>query len=242
VQPLAGQPWQDVSIVREPVARRRSPIALLALVGWALASSGCRERERRPPKVPFATQVAYGRPDTCPDDAVADVYGDGSPSPMDLRCSYADGTGAVLTRVRGRVLFEGPAGSVGGSPGRVTVVLHRAPRRPGEPVGPEIGHATTDPQGTFSLGVMLRPGEHVLRVDDPEGGPPLVQQRLVVGGDAGHRLEDVRLVIPRAMGEEGAEVEEPRAIGEPRAPALTPKPAPAPEPEPAPEPAPEPTP
>jgi hypothetical protein len=174
-------------------------LALLALGGLALGLAGCRERERRPSKVPFATQVAYGQPDTCPDDAVADVYGDGSPSPMDLRCSYADGTGAVLTRVHGRVLLEGPPGSPGESPGRLTVVLHRAPKAPGGPLGPELAHAVTDPQGSFSLGAMLRGEELVIVVPDPEGGRPLVEHRITVGGDAGHRLDDVRLVIPRPL-------------------------------------------
>ena len=170
----------------------------MTLLGLALVASGCRERGRRPAKVPFATQAAYGRPDTCPEGAVSDVYGDGSPSPMDLRCSYADGTGGVLTRVRGRVVLEGPPGSPGESPGRVTVTLHRVPPV-GEPFGPELAHATTDPQGTFSLGVMLRPGELVLSVADPDGGPPLVQQRMTVGGDAGHRIEGLRVVIPHPM-------------------------------------------
>jgi len=153
--------------------------------------------------VPFATQVAYGRPETCPDDAVADVYGDGSPSPMDLRCSYADGTGSVLARVRGRVLLEGPPGSPGESPGRMTVVLVRAPKVPGDPFGPELAHAVTDPQGAFSMGAMLRGGELVLQVYDAEdgGGRPLVERRITMGGDAGYRLDDVRLVIPRPMDE-----------------------------------------
>lgn len=185
-------------IVSQGPGRRCSRAALLALVGLSLAA-GCRPREPRPSKVPFATQVAYGKPDTCPDDAVADVYADGSPSPMDLKCSYADGTGGVLTRVRGRVLVEGPPGSPGESPGRVTVALHRAPKAPGEPLGPELAHAVTDPQGSFSLGAMLRPGELVISVHGSEGARPLVEQRITVGGEAGFRLDDVRLVIPRAM-------------------------------------------
>lgn len=159
-------------------------------------AGGCGGRGR-PAKVPFATQIAYGRPDTCPEDAV-DVYGDGTPSPMELRCSYADGTGSMLTRVQGRVLVEGPPGSTGDSPGRVEVVVHQAPRV-GELLGAEVARVVTDPQGTFSVGAMLRPGELVLVVIDPDGGPPLVQQRITVGGEAGHRLEGVRLVVPRPM-------------------------------------------
>lgn len=186
-------------VVSQALDGRRSRVALLALVGLALGLPGCLHRAERPRKVPFATQVAYGKPDTCPDDAVADVYGDGSPSPMDLRCSYADGTGGMITRVRGRVLVEGPPGSPGESPGRVTIALYRAPKVPGEPLGPELAHAVTDPQGSFSLGAMLRPGELVIVVRDDEAGRPLVEQRIAVGGDAGYRLDDVRLVIPRAM-------------------------------------------
>lgn len=203
VRPSAGRAWQDEVIVSQRASRRRSRTALLTLLGLALAATGCRERGRRPAKVPFATQAAYGRPETCPEGAVSNVYGDRmpTPSPMDLRCSYADGTGSVLTRVRGRVVLEGPAGSPGEAPGRVTVALYKVPPV-GQALGPELGHAVTDPQGTFSLGVMLRPGEMLLVVPDPDGGPPLVQQRLVVGGDAGHRIEGVRIVIPRPMDEE----------------------------------------
>jgi hypothetical protein len=177
--------------------------------------------------VPFATQVAYGRPDACPEDAV-DPYGDGTPSPMDLRCSYTDGTGAVLTRVHGRVLFEGPPGSPGESAGRVTVVLHRAPRALGQPLGPELARVVTEPQGTFTLGAMLRAGELVLVVADPDGGPPLLQQRIVVGGDAGHHLADVRLVIPRPLDDEAFPSEPAAEASEPAA--FPSEPAPRPQP------------
>lgn len=177
-------------------------MALLALVGLGLpiSTTGCRARAPGPRKIPFATQAAHGRPDTCPEDAV-DPYGDGSPSPMDLRCSYDDGTGSMLTRVRGRVALEGPPGSPGESPGRVEVVVHEAPRALEGPLGRRVAHATTDPQGGFTVGAMLRGGAYVLVVPDPAGGRPLVQQRITVGGDAGHRLDDVQLVIPRSLDE-----------------------------------------
>jgi hypothetical protein len=184
-----------------------------------LAGPACRERARKPAKVPFATQVAYGRPDTCPEDAV-DPYGDGTPGPMDLRCSYSDGTGSILTRVRGRVQVEGPPGTSGGSPGRVRVALHRAPKAPGEGLGRELAHGFTEPQGTFTLGAMLRPGEMVLLVTDPDDGALLVQQRVTVGGEAGHRL-DVRIVIPRPLDAPEPPADEP-TLPTPPGPAPTP--------------------
>lgn len=159
---------------------------------------GCTKREARPTRVPFASQVAYGRPDACPEDAV-DPYGDGTPSPMDLRCSYADGTGGIITRVRGRVLLEGAPGSPGDSPGRLDVVMHQAPRALDGPLGPEVARVSTDPQGSFTVGVKLRGGEYVLVVPDPAGGPARAQQRIVLGGEAGFQLDGLRLVIPRPM-------------------------------------------
>lgn len=209
--------------MRKALVRSRPGLALLALSTLVLVGTagGCRERGRRPTKVPFATEIAYGRPATCPEDAV-DPYGDGSPSPMDLRCSYADGTGGVLTQIRGRVQVAGGPGSSDASPGRVDVTLYRAPRAPGDPLGPAVAHTVTEPQGTFSLGAMLRGGAHVLVVTEPDGGALLVRRAIEVGGDAGHRLDDVRLVIPRPpddaepLGAERPEAERPKA--EPRAP------------------------
>jgi hypothetical protein len=191
-------------VVRAGQVIRRSRLALLALVGISLGADGCRTRDTarkdKPTRVPFATQVAYGRPAACPDDAI-DPYGDGTPSPMDLRCSYTDGTGGVLTRVRGHVMLEGPPGSTGDPPGRVEVVMHEAPRGEG-PLGPEVAHASTDPQGAFTMGVKLRRGEYVLVVRDEAGGRPRAQQRVTVGGQDDSALDRVRLVIPRALDDE----------------------------------------
>ncbi len=179
---------------------RVAPLALAGLACVSVATSGCAERKPKPTRAPFASQVAYGRPDACPEDAV-DPYGDGTPSPMDLRCSYSDGTGGIITQVRGRVLLEGAPGSPGDSPGRLDVVMHEAPRALDGPLGPEVGRASTDPQGAFTLGVKLRAGEFVLVVPGAAGGRPRVQQRIEIGGEAGHRLEGVRLVIPRPLDE-----------------------------------------
>lgn len=188
---------------------RAASLALLALLMGLPCSAGCRPRDGAQRRAPFATRIAYGRPDTCPEDAV-DPYGDGTPSPMDLRCSYDDGTGSVPTRVRGRVSVEGAAGTTGRSPGRVDVVVHEAPKVIDGPPGRRVAHATTDPQGTFLVSAMLRSGEYVLVVTSPEGGRPLVQQPITIGGEAGHRIEDVRLVVPRALDElEGDGPEEP---------------------------------
>lgn len=198
-------PWAHRSFGVRRCGIRGPSLALFALGGPSLAlllgvwgiAAGCRPRAPGPKRVPFATQVAYGRPDACPEDAV-DPYGDGTPSPMDLRCSYADGTGSVLTRVRGRVSIEGADGTLGAAPGRIEVVLHEAPKQLDGPLGRRVAHATSDPQGVFSLGAMLRGGQYVLVVSD-DGGAPLVQQRITLGGDAGHRIDDVWLVIPRPL-------------------------------------------
>lgn len=171
--------------------------ALVALVLMAASSGGCRSRGGGP-GMRMARQPAAGRPEVCPDDAV-DPYGDGTPSPMDLRCSYADTTAGVLTRIRGRVLVEGPPGSPGGSPGRTKVIVYEAPRAIDGPPGRAVAHATTDPQGAFTLGSMLPAGEYLLVVPDDDGGRPRVSQRITVSGATGRHLDDVRLYIPRPI-------------------------------------------
>ncbi len=176
---------------------RRFPWALAALMGLMGSGPGCTKRTSGS-RVRMAKQPAAGRPDVCPEDAV-DPFGDGTPSPMDLRCSYSDTTGGVLTRVQGRVLLEGAPGSVGESPGRTEVIVYEAPLALGGPLGRAVASATTDPQGAFTLGSMLPAGEYVVVVPGHANGGPLAQRRIVVGGENGHRLDDVRLVIPRAM-------------------------------------------
>lgn len=178
-------------------------------MGWVLAVPACRTRASGP-RVRVVRQPAVGRPDVCLEGAV-DPYGDGTPGPMDLRCSYEDGAGGVLTRVRGRVLEEGPPGSPGESPGRTEVIVYEAPRAidgsPGGAVAPgrasalgrAVAKVTTDPQGAFSVGAMMAPGEYLVVVPGGTAGAPLASRRIEVGGKAGHRLDDVRLVIPRPM-------------------------------------------
>lgn len=116
---------------------------------------------------------------------------------MDLRCSYAGTTGGVLTQVRGRVLLEGGPGSLGESPGRTEVIVYEAPRALDGPLGRAVAEATTDPQGSFRVGAMLPPGDYVLVIPGHAERRPLAQRRITVGGDAGHQLRDIRIVIPR---------------------------------------------
>lgn len=172
-------------------------LALLALGGLALLAPGCRTRPDEP-RMRYAGQVAYGTPEVCPDDAVAPPAVGSAPGPMDLRCSYADTTGGPITSVRGRVLIEGPPGSLGESPGRIEVVVHEAPPAIGGPLGREVARATSDPQGAFSVGATLVAGDYEVVVPGP-GGRALARRRITVGGDAGHRLDEVRLVIPRPL-------------------------------------------
>lgn len=176
---------------------RRSRPALLALLGGVLAVPACRTRTSGP-RVWVVRQPAVGRPDACPEDAV-DPRGDGTPGPMDLRCSYQDGAGGIPTRVQGRVLREGPPGSPGESPGRTEVIVYEAPRAIDGPPGRAVAKVTTDPQGAFSVGAMMAPGEYLVVVPADAARAPLASRRIAVGGEAGHRLDDIRLVIPRPM-------------------------------------------
>ncbi|MEX1361947.1 MAG: hypothetical protein AB1Z98_02410 [Nannocystaceae bacterium] len=172
-------------------------LALLALGSFVLLAPGCRQRPGEP-RMRYAGQVAYGTPEVCPDDAVAPPAVGSAPGPMDLRCSYADTTGGPMTRVRGRVLVEGPPGSPGESPGRIEVIVHEAPLAIGGALGREVARATSDPQGAFSVGATLVAGDYEIVVPGPRGRA-LARRRITVGGDAGHRLDEVRLVIPRPL-------------------------------------------
>lgn len=192
--PVTVAGWGPV--MARGLLHRRSRLALVALLGLGLAVPACRTRASGP-RVRLVRQPAVGRPDVCPDDAV-DAYGDGTPGPMDLRCSYADGSGGLPTRVRGRVLVETPGGP-GASPGRTTVIVYEAPRTIDGPPGRAVAEATTDPQGSFSVGAMLAPGEYLVAVPGRVEGRPRASRRITVGGEAGHQLEDVRLMIPQAM-------------------------------------------
>ena len=58
--------------------------------------------------------------------------------------------------------------------------------------------------GTIDVKLMLRERVDLfMRVaeiaPDPEGGRPLVELRMIIGGDAGYHFDDVQLMIPRPM-------------------------------------------
>ncbi len=82
-------------------ARRFALLALWGLTGVGLLT-GCAGREGGS-NFNFLTTPAYGRPDTCPDDAV-DPGGPGG-GPMAARCSYANASGEMM-QLRGSVLLE----------------------------------------------------------------------------------------------------------------------------------------
>src|SRR5690606_20212522 len=73
---------------------------LVGLVS-ALVVGGCASRPRQH-RAAWARKPAAGRPATCPDHPV-DVWGDGTPGPNDLRCSYEGTAGGQLIQLRGIV-------------------------------------------------------------------------------------------------------------------------------------------
>lgn len=150
----------------------------------AAALSGCAGRGRgsdaegpRRVRMSYADRIAYGRPATCPDDAV-DVFGDGRPGPDDLRCSYSDTAGGELVRVAGRVQLPAEGATLGAGVPDVTVLVQEL-ERTGAP-GRVVARATTDPQGTFSVGAVLKAGEYLLVVPGAGSGPPRASRRFEI--------------------------------------------------------------
>lgn len=190
--PRASRRYRFVSAVPGVLA--------LAALGSTPTLAGCASRRaqedgtERPRRVRMshAGRVAYGRPATCPDGAV-DVFGDGRPGPDDLRCSYADTAGGELVRVTGRVLHQAQGGVLGDEMSGVTVLVHRVDKA--GVAGPVIARATTDAQGKFSVGAVLRAGEYLLVLPGASGGPPRAARRFEV--DQGARQVDrIDLLVP----------------------------------------------
>ena len=141
---------------------------------------------RRPLKLELANKPAAGRPATCPDGAV-DAFGDGTPSPMDARCSYEDAFGEGMSRVRGKVMGEGDHGGLPRPLSGVQVTIHRVEAGG---LGRPVARATTDAQGSFSFSAFLPAGDYALVVD---GG---ALRTISLTGAGARVLDDVSLIVP----------------------------------------------
>jgi len=163
---------------------------LVGLVS-ALVVGGCASRPRQH-RAAWARKPAAGRPATCPDHPV-DVWGDGTPGPNDLRCSYEGTAGGQLIQLRGIVseAAEGQALGQGLEKQRVEVLRVKD----GVPTGDPLGTATTDAQGRFSLGVVLRPGTYVVRVITVGPGSQPVERWVEIASGT-RSVPDVDLVVP----------------------------------------------
>lgn len=170
-----------------PVRRVFSPGSVLLLLVL-----GCSDKGR----VNVLTTPAYGRPSTCPEGAI-DPHGDGTPSPIEARCSFDNAAGASMTELGGQVLAEGSPGSPGtGVPG-MRITVHRVlgapnPRSPGD----AIAHATTDAQGSYHLNAILPPGDYLVVARAKEGGEPLAHRQITLTGKRERSVEDVVLWLP----------------------------------------------
>jgi hypothetical protein len=149
-------------------------VAVVALGACAGRGSGGPGRVR----MAHADRVAYGRPATCPDNAV-DVFGDGRPGPDDLRCSYSDTAGGELVRLGGRVQRPTVGATLGEGLQGVTVLVQEI--EPSGATGRVVARAITDAQGTFSLGVVLPAGEYLVVVPGAGAGPPRASRRFEIG-------------------------------------------------------------
>lgn len=169
-------------------------IAVLGTVSVLLAPACAgkgngRVRRARPQ---FVGQAAAGRPDTCPDGAV-DPFGDGTPGPDDLRCSYRDVPGGSVVKVRGQVITE-PEGAAPGSGIADAEVVITGSTDGGPPK--VLARTTTDAQGSFSLGVMLPPGRYAIAL----AGRPATARTLEVAG-SGDDQDGLVLIVPRSVAE-----------------------------------------
>jgi hypothetical protein len=173
---------------------------LLALVVGATA---CRSG-RRPARFELVNRPGAGRVATCPDGAT-DVFGDGTPSPMDARCSYDDALGEGLTQVRGKVLAESDTGPLPTAVEGAVVTVHPFADEAGGSgrLQPAVARAITDAQGSFSLSAMLRAGTYVFAVDgsaqrtiELSDDRDVRAQGSATHGSGARSLDDVRIVLP----------------------------------------------
>jgi hypothetical protein len=144
----------------------------------ALALGACR---KRPTHFTWTRTPAYGRPSSCPDDAV-----DLGPGTRD-RCSYADAD-RDLVQVRGKLVQEMP-GTLPIGIADAEVRLVRIADDGSE--SPALARTTTDAQGSFSLRAYARPGEYALVSGD-------ARTSVLVAKKGPRTFADVQLLIPAA--------------------------------------------
>lgn len=164
--------------------------------------AGCG-KSRRSHKAAWVREPAAGRPATCPDGAV-DPFGDGTPGPMDARCSYADAYGGAAVQVRGSVSGEAEGGGLPVGLADMVVELRAQPkpqaegaRKPKAPTaaarGP-LATGRTDAQGAFSMSAVVRPGRYRLLVRAQPGGAVLATSTVEIAS-AG-TTDKVRILVP----------------------------------------------
>lgn len=167
-------------------ARPQPPRVLAVGSLLALAMLSACASKRRPHRAAFATQPAVGRPDTCPDHPI-DPVGDGTPGPMDVRCSYRGAAGGQLVQLRGSVVGE-DSGLLPLPLGETRVTVRAAD-------GPAIlGSTVTNSQGGFTMSLVLIPGPYVLQVDG-QGAEPLATRPIEVT-EGKRSLTDLSLFVP----------------------------------------------
>ncbi len=164
-------------------ARRFALLALWGLTGVGLLT-GCAGREGGS-NFNFLTTPAYGRPDTCPDDAV-DPGGPGG-GPMAARCSYANASGEMM-QLRGSVLLEVSGSGIPRPAEGMRVIVS-------DDAGKQVGRTTSDAQGRFTVGLSQPPGAYVLRVVATDTGAVLTERSVVVPEGA-RTVNDLDLVLP----------------------------------------------
>ena len=195
---MPPKPDRAIDPPPRPRRGRRSPTrrsvlfgAVSVLLAPACANNNRSNRARRlRPK--FVGRAASGRPDTCPEGAV-DPFGDGTPGPDDLRCSYRDVPGGSVVEIRGQVITE-PDGAAPGRGVADTEVVITGTVDGGPPK--VLARTTTDAQGSFSLAAMLPPGRYALAL----AGRPATARTLEVQGN-GDDPDDLVLIVPKPVAE-----------------------------------------
>lgn len=176
-----------------PFSARFVRTAQMFAVLFPLVAGACASRPREH-RAAWARNPAVGRPSTCPDHPV-DVWGDGTPGPNDLRCSYEGTAGGQLVQLQGIVTRELEGQALGQHLEGQRIQVFRI--KNGAPSGDPLGQASTDAQGRFSLGVVLRPGTYAVRVVDSESSTPAAERWVEISSET-RNVRDVALTVAGA--------------------------------------------